>query len=148
VKKTRAKITGFNPEHYAGKRVEEVPLSLISAAMAERKGYRSPNRVRLYTKMVKNSKPPPIELILTVSVDGRPLKKPFYIYNGGHRYGAAVLAGCETIPAVVAWIEKEGTFDEEEYETDETNIANAERFILWAEEAEIDEEMWNETDES
>jgi hypothetical protein len=115
----------------------EVPLSLIDEPrrVTERglQGYRSPGRVRRYAKMLKEGKPqPPIELILTISVDRRPLKKPFTIYNGEHRYGAAVLARRQTIPAVVAWAETDGPLDDEEFETDEAKIANAEPVLAWA----------------
>jgi hypothetical protein len=86
-------VTGFDAEEYAGFSIEEIPLSLID----EPYRYRSPRRIAQYLKMLKEGKEaPPIELIRVLDDD-----PPYDIFNGGHRYKAALLAGRTTILAVV-----------------------------------------------
>lgn len=120
----KIKVSGFDSERYAHFPILEVPIAsieeprLVTQSGAE--GYRDPERVRRYARLLEaGSPPPPIELIETRSADGRPLKQPYSIYNGQHRYGAAVLAGRPTLPAVIAWVEVEPAeeFREDEFAT-------------------------------
>lgn len=111
-------VTGFDPKTYAGHAIKEIPISLIDEPRLVTQlgltGYRSAKRVRDYAKRLKAGETsPPIELIEARSSDGRLLKKPFTIHNGAHRYGAAVLAGRETMLAVIAWVEE----DDDDYAT-------------------------------
>jgi hypothetical protein len=119
-------VTGFDPKTYAGHAIKEIPLSLIDeprrVTQLGLRGYRSVKRVRDYAKRLKAGETsPPIELIEARSSDGRLLKKPFAIYNGEHRCAAAVLAGRETMLAVIAWVEEEDAdeFAEDEFATND-----------------------------
>lgn len=99
-------VSGFNPKIYSGYAIKEIPISLIDeprrVTTRGLQGYRSVKRVRDYARMLKTGEtPPPIELIKVRLSDGRLLKKPFTIYNGEHRYGAAVLACRQTMLAVI-----------------------------------------------
>jgi hypothetical protein len=94
----RIPVTGFDRKRYAGCPILEIPLSVIDD---NHKPSRSPKRVKQYAKMFKEGKvAPPIEVI---EMPG--LKVPYDIYNGIHRYRAAVLAGRKTVLAVMAKLE-------------------------------------------
>ena len=119
-------VTGFDPKTYAGYEIKEIPICLIDEPRRVTEGglagCRSVKRVRDYAKRLKAGETaPPIELIEARSSDGRLLKKPFTIYNGEHRYAAAVLAGRETMLAVIACVEEEDAddFAEDEFATND-----------------------------
>jgi ParB-like chromosome segregation protein Spo0J len=100
--------SGFDPKRFEAFSIEEIALSLIN----EPRRYRSERRIAQYVKMIKEgSEPPPIELIETDWMDPDfDEDKPYEIVNGAHRYRAALLAGRETIRAVIAAIRTEGKF--------------------------------------
>ena len=81
--------------------------------------------------------------------DGRPLKKPFTIYNGEHRYGAAVLAGCETMLAVMAW-EEEYADDcaEDEFATSDDDLEKIKIVGFVEGEEDEDEREWTDEDDA
>jgi uncharacterized ParB-like nuclease family protein len=109
-------ITGFNPKRYVGVSIEEIPLPLILEPVPHH--IRSPKRVKQYVKILKEGKvAPPIEIMQMVTPDKRPLKQPYEIFNGMHRYKAAVLAGRKTILAVVIDVIEYEPFNEDEYAT-------------------------------
>jgi hypothetical protein len=79
------------------RRGEKIPLRLISEP-----DIRFPGHVKKYAKWLKEGKrAPPIELIELVPADGRQLKQPYDIYDGHHRYTAAVLVGRKSISAII-----------------------------------------------
>jgi hypothetical protein len=113
-------ITGFNAERFMLFPVLEVPLCVIDKP----DGYRSLKRARKYARMLKEgSVAPPVELCvnyLRKEIEdeeeeeeewlrrcGIGRLRPYRILNGEHRYGAAMLAGCKTIRAVISGVETE-----------------------------------------